>query len=57
MSIESIDGQVIPSYASCEVVLNAMQQNWKKNEKLELILCDNVHRRWLQDLAQKNEVN
>jgi len=51
MSIESIDGQVIPSYANCDMVLNVMQQSWKKHKRLEFVLCDDAHKRWLQQLV------
>jgi hypothetical protein len=54
ISIEAVDGQLIPSYASSEVVLNAMQQSWMRKERLELILCDNLLKRRLQTLAQNN---
>ena len=51
MSIESIDGQVIPSYANSDMVLNVMQQSWKKNMKLEIVFCDDKHKNWLRSLA------
>ena len=39
ISFYSINGEVLPSYASCDMVKNAMKRGWKSG-KLEIIFCD-----------------
>jgi len=51
--IKSIDGQGVPSYATCDIVMNAMKRNWKKNGKLEILFCDEEQRRWLSSLEKE----
>jgi len=34
----SIDGEILPSYASCEMVMNAMKRGWKTG-RLEIVFC------------------
>ncbi len=38
-SFYSINGELLPSYASCDMVKNAMKRGWKSG-KLELVFCD-----------------
>lgn len=40
LSFYSINGEQIPSYANCDIVLNAMKRAWVKNVELELVLCN-----------------
>ena len=39
ISFHSINGELIPSYASCDMVQNAMKRGWKSGQ-LEIIFCD-----------------
>lgn len=50
IAIESIDGQSVPSYATSEIVMNAMKRNWNKNGKLEILFCNDEERRWMSSL-------
>lgn len=47
LSVESINGQFVPSYATVEMVRNAMNRSWKTNESTELLLCDDELKKWL----------
>jgi len=40
MSIESINGQNVPIYATADIVQNTMQRLWRSDGKLDLIICD-----------------
>jgi len=53
LQIKSIDGQGVPSYATCDIVINAMKRNWKKNGKLEILFCDEQERQWLSSLEKE----
>eukprot|EP00559_Dactyliosolen_fragilissimus_P006691 CAMPEP_0184869238 /NCGR_PEP_ID=MMETSP0580-20130426/33464_1 /TAXON_ID=1118495 /ORGANISM="Dactyliosolen fragilissimus" /LENGTH=1429 /DNA_ID=CAMNT_0027370603 /DNA_START=37 /DNA_END=4323 /DNA_ORIENTATION=+ len=46
LAFESINGQVIPTYASCDMVMSAMKRCWSKDEKLEIVLCDDERKIW-----------
>jgi hypothetical protein len=38
-SFHSINGEILPSYASCDMVMNAMKRGWKSG-KLDIVFCD-----------------
>lgn len=40
LSIISVNGEKIPSYANCTIVMNAMKRAWTRKNHLELVLCD-----------------
>lgn len=40
LSLKFINGEKTPSYVSCDIVLNAIKRAWSKNDKLELVLCN-----------------
>jgi len=40
LSIVSINGEKVPSYANCSIVMNAMKRSWTRKNHLELVLCD-----------------
>ena len=46
LSIESIDGERIPSYATATMVRNALERSWKSKHRVELVLCDDEKRAW-----------
>lgn len=47
LSVESIDGQFVPSYATTEMVRNAVDRSWKTGEAMEILLCDDDLKKWL----------
>lgn len=48
LAIESIDGQVVPSYASCDMIMSALKRVLSSKGETELVLC-NVHRKdWVR---------
>jgi hypothetical protein len=47
LAVEAINGQFVPSYATAEMVRNALGRSWKGGESIELVLCDNELKSWL----------
>lgn len=50
LTIEEINGQFVPSYATPSIVMNAMKRSWAGNKKLELLFCDDERKRWVHNL-------
>ena len=42
--LESVDGEVIPSYVNSHLILNAMTRRWAANGRVELTFCDDKHK-------------
>lgn len=40
LRIYSIDGELIPSYANCDLVTNALKRAWLRSNEMELTFCD-----------------
>jgi hypothetical protein len=51
LAVESINGQFVPSYASKDMVLNAMRRSWSKERRVEILLCDDECKAWVQALV------
>jgi hypothetical protein len=52
LSVDSINGQFVPTYASKDMVRSAIQRSWKSDGRVELWLCDDTHRHWIHAIAQ-----
>ena len=46
-SIDSINGQFVPSYATVDLVRNALNRSWKASKTTVIRLCDDERKRWL----------
>jgi hypothetical protein len=42
LSVYSINGEALPSYASCDMVMSAMKRGWKNGQKIEMVFCDEM---------------
>lgn len=51
LSVESINGQFVPSYASTGIIMNAMNRSWKTNGKVEVVFCDDERKQWVRELT------
>ena len=51
LAVESINGQFVPSYASKDMVLNAMKRSWSKERRVDVVFCDDELKAWLHDMA------
>lgn len=47
VSIESLNGQFVPSYASKDMVKNALARSWKNESRVEIWLCDDDRKAWV----------
>jgi hypothetical protein len=52
LSVQAINGQVVPSYASEEMVKNAINRSWKVDGKVELWLRNDRQKNWIYNLVQ-----
>lgn len=47
LSIESLNGQFVPSYASKDMVKNGLARSWKNDKRVEIWLCDDDRKAWV----------
>lgn len=55
LSIYSINGEVVPSYASCDMVMSAMKRSWKNKEKVDLVLYDHELKEKVNSLSSASQ--
>ena len=55
LAIDSVNGQFVPTYATKDMVRNAIQRSWKADSRLELWLCDDVNKHWIHAVAEQEE--
>ncbi len=53
LSIESVNGQFVPSYATCDIVRNAMKRSWATHCRVEVLLCNDTRKDWIHSLFQQ----
>jgi hypothetical protein len=51
MSVDSINGQFVPSYATKEMVKSAIARSWKSEQRVEIWLCDDERKQWVHSLC------
>jgi len=51
LTFHSIHGERVPSYANCDMVMNAIKRAWAKSSELELVLCNEEIKKQICDLA------
>ena len=51
LSFETINGQIVPSYAGVDMVKNALQRSWKDTGRMEIVFCDDQRKKWVQSLT------
>ena len=47
LSIHSLNGQFVPSYASIDMVKSAINRSWKNDTRVEMWLCDDAQKSWI----------
>ena len=51
VAIDSVNGQFVPSYATIQMVQNALKRSWNSDkQKVDLWLCDDEKRDWVRSL-------
>jgi hypothetical protein len=53
LSIESVNGEFVPSFANASMVKSAMDRSWKTENRVEILLCDDERKRWTQSLKDE----
>eukprot|EP00533_Pseudo-nitzschia_delicatissima_P009231 CAMPEP_0116108958 /NCGR_PEP_ID=MMETSP0327-20121206/17070_1 /TAXON_ID=44447 /ORGANISM="Pseudo-nitzschia delicatissima, Strain B596" /LENGTH=1487 /DNA_ID=CAMNT_0003601919 /DNA_START=108 /DNA_END=4571 /DNA_ORIENTATION=- len=53
LSVDSINGEFVPSFASPNLVQSAMERSWKSDKRVDVTYCDNDKRNFIFNL--KNE--
>ena len=51
LRIYSIDRELVPSYANCDIVMNAMKRAWSRQDQMELTFCDEGQYEQFQSLV------
>ena len=51
LSVEAINGQFVPSYATTDIVKNAMKRSWSNEGKLTVVFCDDKRKEYIHNLA------
>jgi len=52
LSVDSLNGQFVPSYATKDMVKNAISRSWKSDGRVEMWLCDDRQKRWIHQIAK-----
>ena len=55
MAVESIDGQIVPTFATPKMITSALRRSWKTNEKMEIMFCNDTQRDRLKGLVDENK--
>ena len=56
-SIESINDQFVPSYATVDLVKNALNRSWKENKTTVIKLCDDERKNWLRSQLKQEALS
>ena len=51
LSVEAINGQFVPSYATTDIVKNAMNRSWSNEGKLSIVFCDDKRKEYIHNLV------
>ncbi|CAB9516014.1 expressed unknown protein [Seminavis robusta] len=57
LAVESIDGQFVPTYASKDMVLNAIKRSWSKERRVEVLFSDDACKQWVHSLMATPETS
>ena len=53
LSIDSINGEFVPSFATSNLVKSAMERSWKSEKRVEVTYCDNDMKNFIFDLKDQ----
>lgn len=46
--VDAVNGEFVPSFASAQMVKNAMERSWKSQNCVEVLFCDDERKQWTQ---------
>lgn len=52
VSIESLNGQFVPSYASVDMMRSAIKRSWKHENGMNMTLCNDELKTWAESLSE-----
>lgn len=55
MVVQSVNGQVVPSYANTNMVSNAIYTSWRNHERVEILFREEERKIWLDGMAKSKE--
>lgn len=50
-SIEAVNGQFVPSYATPSIVMNALKRSWSTNGRIEVLFLDDAKQDWVHKVT------
>jgi hypothetical protein len=53
LSIESVNGEFVPSFANPQLVRSAMERGWKSDARVEVVFCDDERKVSIQGLKDE----
>jgi hypothetical protein len=54
LSIDSVNGEFVPSFATTQMVKSAMERSWKSDGRVEVIYCDNDRKNFISNLQDES---
>ncbi|KAG7373046.1 hypothetical protein IV203_033770 [Nitzschia inconspicua] len=51
LSVDSINGEFVPAFATTQMVKSAMERSWKSDGRVEVIYCDMERKKFVMDLS------
>jgi len=54
LSVDSLNGQFVPSYATTDMVKNAIIRSWKSDGRVEMWLSDDAQKHWIHHVANND---
>ncbi len=52
--LESVDGEIVPSYVNPQLMVNAMNRRWAANGRVELVFCDEKQKDAIQEMIKSD---
>jgi hypothetical protein len=54
LSVDSINGEFVPSFATAQLVKSALERSWKSEGRVEIVYCDNDRKKFVWNLLNKS---
>jgi len=54
LSVDSINGEFVPSFATPSLVKSAMERSWKSEKRVEVVYCDNDMKKFILNLKDQD---
>jgi len=54
LSVDSINGEFVPAFATTQMVKSAMERSWKSEDRIEVTYCDNDRKKFIFNLKDES---